>query len=86
MKSEIGRSYKGESSEFTQIKAKYMIDARKKTLISMWTKFRKEWPLFDKLPHFAISRLKVIFFAFFFVSEKTYIFSVLISVAIRIVE
>jgi hypothetical protein len=58
--SECQRSYKGAPSEFNDYKSKFVTEGKlKKILSSKWKSFKKEWPLFDKLPHFAITRLKV---------------------------
>ncbi len=58
--SECERSYKGSPSELYDYKTKFITDVKlKKILSSKWKIFKKEWPLFDKLPHFAISRLHV---------------------------
>jgi hypothetical protein len=57
--SECERSYKGSSSEFNEVKTKFMIEVKLKNILSSKRKsFKKEWPLFEKLPHFAISRLQ----------------------------
>jgi hypothetical protein len=60
LESEFSKSYTGSPSEFTEHKAKYITDGRIKKILSVnWRSFKKEWPIFDKLPHFAIRRLKV---------------------------
>jgi hypothetical protein len=60
MESEFKKSYTGAPSEFTRHKAKYITDGRIKKILSLnWRSFKKEWPIFDKLPHFAIRRLQV---------------------------
>ncbi len=79
VESEIGRTYKGNPTEFTHIKAKYLTDSKiKKTLTSNWKIFRKEWPLFEKLPNFAIFRLRVHLFVVFCISIKTNYFTYLL--------
>ena len=58
--SECERSYKGPPSEFNEYKTKFLTEGKlKRILTSKWKGFKKEWPLFEKLPHFAISRLHV---------------------------
>jgi hypothetical protein len=60
LESEFEKSYTGAPSDFTQHKVKYITDGRIKKILSVnWRSFKKEWPIFDKLPHFAIRRLKV---------------------------
>ncbi len=60
LESDFEKSYKGATSDFTQQKAKYINDGRiKKILTAKWRSFKKDWPIFDKLPHFLIRRLKV---------------------------
>ena len=60
LESDFEQSYKGATSDFTQHKAKYITDGRiKKILIAKWKSFKKDWPIFDKLPYFLIRRLKV---------------------------
>ncbi len=60
LESEFEKSYTGATSDFTRHKAKYITDGRiKKILTAKWRSFKKEWPIFDKLPHFLIRRLKV---------------------------
>ena len=58
--SECERSYKRAPSEFNEYKTKLITQGKlKRILSSKWKSFKKEWSLFDKLPHFAISRLHV---------------------------
>ena len=60
LESDFEKSYKGAASDFTQHKAKYITDGRiKKILTAKWRILKKDWPIFDKLPHFLIRRLKV---------------------------
>ena len=60
--SECERSYKGPPTEYNDYKTKFVTEGKLKRILSLrWKSFKKEWPLFDKLPHFAISRLKVLF-------------------------
>ena len=60
LESDFEQSYKGATSDFTQHKAKYITDGRiKKILTAKWRILKKDWPIFDKLPHFLIRRLKV---------------------------
>ncbi len=60
LESEFEKSYTGAISDFTQHKAKYITDGKiKKTSTTKWRRFKKEWPIFDKLPHFLIRRLQV---------------------------
>jgi hypothetical protein len=58
--SEFERSYKGSPSEYNEYKTKFMTEVKlKKRFSSKWKSKKKEWPIFDMLPHFAISRLHV---------------------------
>ena len=60
LESEFEKSYQGITTDFTQHKAKYITDGKIKKILSVnWRNFKKEWPIFDKLPNFAIRRLKV---------------------------
>lgn len=55
--SECERSYKGSPSEYNEFKSKFVTNVKiKSTLTSNWKTFKKAWPIFDKLPHFAICR------------------------------
>ena len=54
------RSYKGSPPEFNDYKTKFVTEGKLKRMFSSrWKSFKKDWPLFNKLPHFAISRLQV---------------------------
>ena len=58
--SQFSNTYKGKDSEFTESKTKYVTDGRISRILSAnWKKFKLQYPIFDKLPHFAIFRLKV---------------------------
>ena len=58
--SQFSNTYKGKNSEFTESKTKYVTDGRISRILSAnWKKFKLQYPIFDKLPHFAIFRLKV---------------------------
>ena len=58
--SECERSYKRSPAEYNDHKTNFVTEGKLKRILSSRLKsFIKEWPLFDKLSHFAISRLHV---------------------------